>query len=173
MSGEGRSGLIPQVVADAHPAPLRLAVKGLALFLLLFAALGCFWLFGNGFSTLSAHSAILPLVGAVAVVGGRGRKRKQDRGLPSESALLDLARTYLETQRRLWPRFVKTAELPEINDGMLQSMADEFRSRFLAETGELPLPSETGATPRGDAAIYIRFSSDQFRIWHHDLRPVN
>lgn len=43
---------------------------------------------------------------------GRGRIRSADFGLPEREGLLDLARTYLEVQARLWPELVGTAAVP-------------------------------------------------------------
>jgi len=39
----------------------------------------------------------------------RGRVRSADFGMPERQGLLDLARTYLEVQTRLWPDLVGTA----------------------------------------------------------------
>ena len=38
----------------------------------------------------------------------RGRVRSADFGMPERSGLLDLARTYLETQNRLWPELTES-----------------------------------------------------------------
>ena len=43
---------------------------------------------------------------------GRGRVRSTDFGLPERSGLMDLARTYLETQARLWPDLAGTPAVP-------------------------------------------------------------
>ena len=43
---------------------------------------------------------------------GRGRLRGDDFGLTARPSLLGLARTYLETQARLWPELAGTLTCP-------------------------------------------------------------
>jgi site-specific DNA recombinase len=54
---------------------------------------------------------------------GRGRVRSADFGLPERSGLLDLARTYLETQARLWPDLVGTAAVPAADAAVSGTLA--------------------------------------------------
>ena len=58
---------------------------------------------------------------------GRGRVRSADFGLLGRRGLLDLARTYLETQARLWSELAGTAAVT--------AMADDFERRFHEQGG--------------------------------------
>ena len=60
----------------------------------------------------------------------RGRTRSDDFGLPGRPELLELARTYLETQARLWPDVVGTVAVPEISEATLKTMAESFERQF-------------------------------------------
>lgn len=57
-------------------------------------------------------------------------KRKRTRGLPEKDALLELARTYLKVQHRLWPALAKAGLLPKRTDANAARMADQFRESF-------------------------------------------
>ncbi len=68
---------------------------------------------------------------AVPSAGGRRRdKDREERGLPPRDSLRSLARTYLETQARLWPEMVGTPAAPDITDAVVEAMADDFERRF-------------------------------------------
>src|SRR5262245_12857664 len=73
--------------------------------------------------------------------GSISRRRRPDRGLPNDGALRELARTYLQTQRSLWPDLVANGTLPEADDDVMASMAEQFRRRFLASDVETIEPS--------------------------------
>ena len=53
-------------------------------------------------------------------------------GLPGRTGLLDLARTYLETQARLWPELVGTAAVPAAR---ARSTAKAAKSTAAAQSG--------------------------------------
>ena len=76
---------------------------------------------------------------------GRGRVRSADFGLPERTGLLDLARTYLETQARLWPELVGTAAVPAADAATIAAMADDFERRFRQQAADIFQP---GAVPR-------------------------
>ena len=91
---------------------------------------------------------------------GRGRIRSADFGLPERSGLLDLARTYLDTQARLWPDLVGTAALPAADAATIAAMADDFERRFRRQSADIFQP---GAVPRVwiDLGLaYLRFSDE-------------
>lgn len=144
--------------------------RRLAVLLLLSIVLGCFWLFGNRLSTVSAQSAFAACQAAVACNGlaggasasnaaGRGRRRRRDRGLPKDDALRDLTRTYLENQRRLWPDLAAAGLIPEPTDAVLDSYAERFRKAFLGEEVDA---GPWNHVPAGGtrSAVYLRFSSE-------------
>jgi len=84
------------------------------------------------------------------------RRRREERGLPSDEALRELAFTYLETQHRLWPEPVQSNLLPSITDATIAEMIAAFKSQFLDCDGLLKLPSEY--SDYQIAASYSRFS---------------
>ena len=94
----------------------------------------------------------------VVAAGKRRRRRREERGLPSDDALADLAKTYLEIQRRLWPQADLRRELPKPTTDNMLRMAGEFKRRFLGTLGlENRAPIETANTL---ACSYLRYSSD-------------
>ena len=63
---------------------------------------------------------------------GRGRARSTDFGLPGREGLLNLARTYIEVQARLWPELSGTAAVPAADAATIAAMADAAVSGTLA-----------------------------------------
>lgn len=57
------------------------------------------------------------------------RRARADRGLPPESDLVSLATTYLERQRRLWPKVVEAGLLPEPSESVIGAMVADFKHR--------------------------------------------
>ena len=84
---------------------------------------------------------------------------RPDKGLPDEKALLDLARTYLELQHRLWPQLVGNL-LPAMNDSEIEAMAAAFRERFLSGRIERFQPEIDSPSWLEIAAAYLRYSCD-------------
>ena len=68
-----------------------------------------------------------------------GRLRGDDFGLTARPSLLGLARTYLETQARLWPELAGMPAVPTITDAAVEAMADDFIIRR-AKTGHSSAP---------------------------------
>lgn len=60
------------------------------------------------------------------------RRASSDRGLPSDSDLARLATEYLTRQRHHWPDLVKKGLLPEVNDGTIAAMVEDFKTRHRA-----------------------------------------
>lgn len=84
---------------------------------------------------------------------------RPDKGLPDEKALLDLARTYLEIQHRLWPQLVGTL-LPAISEAEIEGLAAAFRERFLSGTVGRFRPEVDSPPWLEIAAGYLRYSCD-------------
>lgn len=88
------------------------------------------------------------------------RRTKAEKGLPDEAARRDLARTYIELQRRLWPDLTRSKYLPTRSDKSIATLADQFRERFLGDG--IPLfdaPPDAAGWKRVGAA-YLRYSCD-------------
>ena len=68
-----------------------------------------------------------------------------DFGLPERAGLLDLARTYLEVQARIWPELADTTAVPVADAATIAAMADDFERRLRDQIAEV---FEPGATPR-------------------------
>jgi DNA invertase Pin-like site-specific DNA recombinase len=90
---------------------------------------------------------------------GPRRRRRPERGLPGDEALRDLARTYLQAQRALWPDLVSDGTLPRPEADVVSAMVEEFRRRFLGGATE-PIPTTGSAPRRALACSYLRYSSD-------------
>ena len=104
---------------------------------------------------------------------GRGRVRSADFGLPERTGLLDLARTYLETQARLWSELVGTAAVPTADPATIAAMADDFERRFRQQAADVFQP---GAVPRiwTDLGLaYLRFSDENSNPRSLDQQLLN
>lgn len=87
-------------------------------------------------------------------------RKKADKGLPDEAALRDLARTYIELQRRLWPELTRTKFLPARSEKSIATLADQFRERFLGDgVPRFEAPPDAGWWKQLGAA-YLRYSCE-------------
>lgn len=89
-----------------------------------------------------------------------GRVPRNDRGLPARGDLIDLAKTYLELQRRHWPELVEKGLLPPPTLAHAERLADEFEARFLTKD---PVRYHRPGSDKWWAAVaaaYLRYSSD-------------
>jgi site-specific DNA recombinase len=122
--------------------------------------------FNNDVGQAGSDSSSLPST-------GRGRARSADFGLPGREGLLDLARTYLEVQARLWPDLVGTAAVPAADAATIAAMADDFERRFRQQHAEVFRP---GGTPRvwiALAVAYLRFSDENSNPRSLDQQLLN
>lgn len=101
-----------------------------------------------------------PVREAKGGVRSPGPRSRDDRGLPADDAIIDLAKTYLETQHRLWPELIAIGVLPPVTEKTLGRLAEDFKRRFLTAKIDLtPLPdlcqhwNELGSE-------YLRYSCD-------------
>jgi DNA invertase Pin-like site-specific DNA recombinase len=104
---------------------------------------------------------------------GRGRVRSVDFGLPERSGLMDLARTYLETQARLWPDLVGTAAVPAAVAATIAAMADDFERRFRQQHAEVFRPGGTPIAWIALAVAYLRFSDENSNPRSLDQQLIN
>jgi hypothetical protein len=104
---------------------------------------------------------------------GRGRVRSADFGLPERSGLLDLARTYLDTQARLWPELVGTAAVPAADAATIAAMADDFERRFRQQHAEVFRPGGTSPVWLALAVAYLRFSDENSNPRSLDQQLLN
>lgn len=88
------------------------------------------------------------------------RRAKEDRGLPPDSELKNLARTYLETQRRLWLDLLRAGLLPEPTDAVIDEMVADFKARH--RTGVVDVAAVLPFTKLGFnlGGNYDRYSAD-------------
>jgi site-specific DNA recombinase len=91
---------------------------------------------------------------------GRGRVRSDSFGLPERAGLIDLARTYLDAQARLWPELVGTAAVPVAMPATMEPMADDFERRFRQQHAEVFRPSGTPKLWTDLGIAYLRFSDE-------------
>jgi site-specific DNA recombinase len=91
---------------------------------------------------------------------GRGRVRSDSFGLPERTGLIDLARTYLDAQARLWPVLVGTAAVPVAMPATMEPMADDFERRFRQQHAEVFRPSGTPKLWTDLGIAYLRFSDE-------------
>ena len=102
-----------------------------------------------------------------------GRVRGADFGLPERAGLVDLARTYLETQARLWPDLAGTVLLPAADAATVEAMADDFTRRFRGDRAEV---FAAGRSPRPWTALgvaYLRFSDENSNPRSLDQQLLN
>ncbi len=104
---------------------------------------------------------------------GRGRARSVDFGLPGRTGLLDLARTYLEVQARLWPELVGTAAVPAADAATIAAMADGFERRFRQQHSEVFRPGDTPHVWIALAVAYLRFSDENSNPRSLDQQLLN
>jgi site-specific DNA recombinase len=103
----------------------------------------------------------------------RGRVRSADFGMPERQGLLDLARTYLEVQARLWPDLAGTPAVPAADPATIAAMADAFERRFRQQHAE---PFRPGVAPKAwtDLGVaYLRFSDENSNPRSLDQQLLN
>jgi len=103
----------------------------------------------------------------------RGRVRSADFGMPERQGLLNLARTYLETQARLWPDLAGTAAVPAADPATVAAMADDFERRFRQQHADTFLPGNTPHVWIGLAVAYLRFSDENSNPRSLDQQLLN
>ena len=103
---------------------------------------------GNGIVDTGSHPA---------VIDPPRRRTKEERGLPTDDMLRELAQTYLEVQSRLWPELrVKELLLPR-NDESVAILIADFKRRFLTSDPVRQLAAPAGVNWEL-AAAYARYS---------------
>lgn len=91
---------------------------------------------------------------------GRGRLRGDDFGLTARPSLLELARTYLGTQIRLWPELAGTPAVPHVTDAVVEAMADDFERRFRTQSIDVFDPAGLRRLWKDIGLGYVRFSDE-------------
>jgi DNA invertase Pin-like site-specific DNA recombinase len=104
---------------------------------------------------------------------GRGRVRSADFGLPERSGLMGLARTYLETQARLWQELVGTAAVPAVDAATIAAMADDFEQRFRTQSVENFSPGDMPCIWTALGLAYLRFSDENSNPRSLDQQLLN
>jgi DNA invertase Pin-like site-specific DNA recombinase len=104
---------------------------------------------------------------------GRGRLRGDDFGLTARPSLLGLARTYLETQARLWPELAGTPAVPTITDAVVDAMADDFERRFRTQLVDVFNPAGLRRVWTDIGLGYVRFSDEGSNPRSLDQQLIN
>ena len=104
---------------------------------------------------------------------GRGRLRGEDFGLTARPSLLGLARTYLETQARLWPELAGTPAVPTITDAVVDAMADDFERRFRTQLVDVFSPAGLRRVWTDIGLGYVRFSDEGSNPRSLDQQLIN
>jgi hypothetical protein len=84
-----------------------------------------------------------------------------------------MARTYLETQARLWPDLVGTAAVPAADPATIAAMADDFERRFWQQRAEVFRPGGTPHVWLALAVAYLRFSDENSNPRSLDQQLLN
>ena len=103
----------------------------------------------------------------------RGRVRSADFGMPERQGLLDLARTYLEVQARLWPELAGTTAVPAADPATIAAMADDFERRFRQLHADVFRPGDTPIAWIALAVAYLRFSDGNSKPRSLDQQLLN
>ena len=104
---------------------------------------------------------------------GRGRLRGDDFGLTARPSLLGLARTYLETQARLWPELAGTPAVPTITDAVVEAMANDFERRFRTQLIDFYSPAGLRRVWTDIGLGYVRFSDEGSNPRSLDQQLIN
>jgi DNA invertase Pin-like site-specific DNA recombinase len=101
----------------------------------------------------------------IDLTGGKGiipsrrpMRRRQDRGLPSQSDLVKLAKAYLHQQYQHWPELAAQQDLPPNTLEQAEEMAATYTLRF--RSGEIIYPEPKGRGWSGIGACYLRYSCE-------------
>jgi DNA invertase Pin-like site-specific DNA recombinase len=93
--------------------------------------------------------------------------------MPERQGLLDLARTYLEVQARLWPDLAGTAAVPAPDAATIAAMADDFERRFRQQLADVFRPGDTPHVWIALAVAYLRFSDENSNPRSLDQQLLN
>ena len=102
----------------------------------------------------------------------RGRVRSADFGMPERQGL-DLARTYLEVQARLWPDLAGAGAVPAADPATIAAMADDFERRFRQLHADVFRPGDTPIAWIALAVAYLRFSDENSNPRSLDQQLLN
>jgi DNA invertase Pin-like site-specific DNA recombinase len=93
--------------------------------------------------------------------------------MPERQGLLDLARTYLEVQARLWPELAGTTAVPAADPATIAAMADDFERRFRQLHADVFRPGDTPIAWIALAVAYLRFSDGNSKPRSLDQQLLN
>jgi hypothetical protein len=95
------------------------------------------------------------------------------RRLEKSYWLLELARTYLEVQARLWPDLAETAAVPAADPATIAAMADDFERRYRHLQADVFRPGDTPIAWIALAVAYLRFSDENSNPQSLDQQLLN
>ncbi|EMI56269.1 recombinase family protein [Rhodopirellula sallentina] len=94
-------------------------------------------------------------------------------GLPSESALLELAQTYLEEQYRHFPEYQSLGLLQERSDASYRMMAKQFANAYCSGNVQRVTPTSRAPKNLTVAACYVRYSDANSNTRSLDQQLIN
>jgi DNA invertase Pin-like site-specific DNA recombinase len=92
--------------------------------------------------------------------GRKARRAKADRGLPPDEDLANLARAYLDRQRKHWPGMEQAGLLPEPTEDVVLPMVEDFKDRHRTGRVDGDQVRRYARFCRNFGGNYNRFSCD-------------
>jgi len=89
----------------------------------------------------------------------RRRAAREDRGLPSDADIRQLAQEYLRVQTKLWPELHEATLLPKESEVVLDAMVADFKKRHRFGHTQPSNVAELAKQKIRIAGIYVRYSS--------------
>lgn len=86
------------------------------------------------------------------------RRAKADRGLPPDEELANLAKAYLERQRKHWPSIAAAGLLPEPVPSVLQQMVTDFKDRHRTSKVDAESVRPFLKFAKNLGGVYVRYS---------------
>ncbi|MCC9642268.1 helix-turn-helix domain-containing protein [Rhodopirellula sp. JC740] len=94
-------------------------------------------------------------------------------GLPSDEALRELAKTYLEEQHRHFPEYLSSGLLPELSETSCAALASQFSEAYRSGSVQSFAPTGQASESMSVAACYVRYSDNNSNTRSLDQQLIN
>lgn len=94
-------------------------------------------------------------------------------GLPSDKALRDLAKTYLEEQHKHFPKYLSCGLLPELSETSFAALASQFSEAYRSGSVQSFTPTSQAPENTTVAACYVRYSDANSNTRSLDQQLIN